>query len=125
MRQAKNSMPTPYRRATPLPPVHPWTLLLVATVLVPACSGTSRRTGSGDLPADCNAFVATYESCLTAVNPSLPEVAKERGAQTREALTEEAKRATASSSGAAGLTALATKCHANLQRLTASCGQPQ
>jgi hypothetical protein len=56
----------------------------------------------------------------------MPQVAKERAAQTRAALEAEAKRVTAgpapAGSIAPGLTALATKCNDNLQRLAASCG---
>jgi hypothetical protein len=101
-------------------------LALAAGLLAAACSGRGSGTGAPELPASCNAFVAKYEQCITASVPSMPQVAKERAAQTRAALEAEAKRVTGGSlpagSGPHDLTALATKCNDNLQRLTASCG---
>jgi hypothetical protein len=104
----------------------PIVFALAATLLgVAACSGRSFETGTPDLPLECNAFVAKYESCFKASVPSLPAVAKERAALTRSALEEEARRASAAPSpgdSATRLNALAAKCHDNLQRLAATCG---
>ena len=111
------------RRATP--PSAGIVFALAATLLAAvACSGRS-GTGTPELPPDCDHFVTKYEMCLKATIPSLPELAKQRSAQTRAALEDEARRATTATTAAAttaGLTALATKCQSNLQRLTASCG---
>jgi hypothetical protein len=99
---------------------------LATALLTAGCSAKSVGEGTPELPPSCNAFVAKYEQCITASVPSMPQVAKERAAQTRAALEAEAKRATAApapvGSSAPGLTALATKCNDNLQRLTTSCG---
>ncbi|MGO8991823.1 MAG: hypothetical protein ACLQVI_00735 [Polyangiaceae bacterium] len=95
-------------------------LLLLTSPL--ACSGHSPASGT-ELPPACNAFVAKYESCIKASVPSLPAVAKQRAAQTRAALEKEVE-----GTGMAGgpiresLSALATKCQDNVQRLAASCG---
>ena len=100
-------------------------ILLGLALLVAACSGRSPRSGTFELPPACDAFVAKYESCLRAAVPSLPSVAKDRAAQTRASLQEEAQRAAeaaAATSTASNLTNLATKCSENLQRLTATCG---
>jgi hypothetical protein len=107
-------------------PVAAWAFLLLATTLLAvACSGRTYEAGIPAPPTDCDNFVTKYESCVQIAVPSLPGVAKERAAQTRGALEEEARRANTASTTAAitaNLTALATKCHDNLQRLNASCG---
>jgi hypothetical protein len=100
-------------------------VLAVTFLAAVACSGRGAGTGTPELPPDCDQFVTKYESCLHATVPSLPALAKQRSAQTRAALEDEARRATTATTAAAttaNLTALATKCHDNLQRLTASCG---
>jgi hypothetical protein len=103
----------------------PAALLLTALT---ACTARAHRTGSSDLPRECEAFVATYETCLKSTLPSLPQVAQERAAQTRTVLQQEAERATSAPPSASSavetqsLTALANKCQENLKRLTASCG---
>jgi hypothetical protein len=100
-------------------------LLVAALLTAVACSGSSSQMGTPELPADCDSFVTKYETCLKAAVPTLPALAKERSEQTRTALQEEARRATTATTAAAtvtNLTALATKCHDNLQRLTATCG---
>jgi hypothetical protein len=101
-------------------------LLLAAALLAAACSGRSLGTGTPDLPPACDAFVAKYEACLSAEIPSLPSLAKERAAQTRAALENEAGRigTAATRTNPTNRAALETKCNANLQRLTASCSSP-
>lgn len=97
-----------------------------AALLVVACSAKGTDPTATDLPPACDAFVAKYEQCIAASAPSLPALAKQRAAQTRDALEKEVARASAipapAGSGATALTALVTKCNDNLQRLTTSCG---
>src|ERR1700729_4063683 len=93
---------------------------LATALLATACSGQSLGTGTPDLPPACDAFVTKYEACIKASVPSMPAVAKERAAQTRAALEKEVERASVGTA-TPNLTALATKCQDNLQRLAASC----
>ena len=96
--------------------------VLAATFLAAvACSGRGAGTSTPDLPPACDAFVTKYEACVKASVPSMPAVAKERAAQTRAALEKEVERASVGTA-TPNLTALATKCQDNLQRLAASCG---
>ena len=116
---ASPSVPAPAARATIRT-----VAALLPLLLAGACSGKGTWTGRTDLPPACDAFVTKYETCMTAALPSLPAVARERAAQTRAALVKEVERANdaTSSAAAANLTALATKCQGNLQRLAATCG---
>jgi hypothetical protein len=94
---------------------------LVALVCPLGCSGRAAGSTSKELPPECDAFVAKYESCVQAAVPALPAVAKQRAAQTRASLEQEAQRAT-TANRPENLAALATKCQDNLQRLASSCG---
>jgi hypothetical protein len=123
LRANESHAPRTRRTRRPSPGI---VLLLAATLLAAvACSGRGAGTGTPELPPACDQFVTKYESCLKATIPSLPALAKQRSSQTRTALEQEARRGTTATTAAAAtasLTALATKCQDNLQRLTASCG---
>jgi hypothetical protein len=90
-----------------------------------ACSGPT-AVELEKMPASCDAYVGTYESCVVHAAPSLPDiasVAKDRAALVSRALEHETQRAAAlpPESRVAILAALATKCDENLQHLDASC----
>jgi hypothetical protein len=87
-------------------------LFVIATLA--ACSSKPRHDTepSVGVPSECDAFVSAYEACLGSSGPA--PIAHARADQTRAALADEAQRSPADT--------LASKCRANLQRLTASCG---
>jgi hypothetical protein len=117
-----NSCPAAWRSvARPCTAPLRLSLLLGVALLAAACSGRTLGTGTPDLPPACDAFVTKYEACIKASVPAMPAVAEERAAQTRAALEKEVERANTRTS-TPNLTALATKCQDNLQRLTTSCG---
>lgn len=76
-----------------------------------ACSVKLRGGGQAELPRECESFVASYEHCLAVTIPSLPQLAKDRAAQTRAALEQEATHG--------NMTALADTCRTNQQQLGA------
>jgi hypothetical protein len=89
--------------------------------LLACSSGSTHATGSSELPPDCTAFVAKYEACISSSVPSLPAIAKERAAQTRDALEQEAKRASAGASAMTAMETLAAKCRTNMKTLAGTC----
>ncbi len=114
---ADASRPAPSARA----------LVALVAVFAAGCGGSHSSAGDVDLPPACTAFVAKYEQCIQASVPSLPAVAKERAAQTRAALEQEARRAVAApvpneATDTTPLAKLAATCTTNLQRLSTSCG---
>ena len=87
------------------------TAMLFLVACASACSGKLGGGGQAELPRECESFVAKYEHCLAVTIPSLPQLAKDRAAQTRAALEQEVTHG--------NLTALADTCRTNQQQLGA------